>query len=183
MIAGRKYIALFTLLCLVLTCLIFDKSSEPAQAGSKARINDTPADKLASLSWMAGQWVRSNGKDDLEESWSGPCGDSLMGVFRWVKSGKVWMFEFMTITVDGDDIIFRLRHFDRKLKPWEPQDAPLTYKLKSVSDDEVVFESPEKNDPRRFVYHSPGKDKLVVRLESEKDGKLSGSEFRFARNK
>lgn len=181
MAAGARRIAFFTVICLLPAYWFISQSSENAQAGSAMQATESPVAKLASLSWMAGQWVRTQGKDDLEESWSGPTHDSLMGMFRWVKDGKVWMFEFMTITVEGDEIVFRLRHFDRSLKPWEPQDAPLTYKMKSLSGDEVVFEHPEKNDPKRFVYRRPGKDKFVVRLESEKDGKLSGSEFEFRR--
>ena len=181
MVAGNRRHALITCFCLLLTVLIVSPSADPARAGSAARTLKPPIDKLATLSWMAGQWIRNDGKDQLEETWSEPSHDSVMGMFRWIKSGKVWMFELMTITVDGEDIVFRLRHFDRKQTPREPKDAPLTYTLKSISDGKAVFENPERNQPRRFIFLRSGKDKFVVRLESEKDGNVSSSEFEYRR--
>ena len=75
---------------------------------------------LQGLAWMAGEWQATRGEDILEERWSSPVGNSLIGTFRWIKSGgRVWMFELMTFTVEGEDVIFRLRHFSGEMVPWE----------------------------------------------------------------
>ncbi len=139
------------------------------------------APSIADLGWMAGTWVREETDGQyLEEVWTAPVNNSLTGMFRWNRGGKPWMCELMTISLDGESLkpVFRLRHFDAALKPWE-KDAPLTYPLAKMSENEVVFEDPNNGSdhPRRFVYRRSG-DKLTVRLENA-DGK--GDEFEFTR--
>lgn len=119
------------------------------------------------LAWMEGRWVRASddGSQWLEETWSSPRDDSMVGMFRWNRGGKMFMCELMTIALDRDKPVFRLRHFDVALKPWE-MESPLTYPMHSISERKVVFENPEHapNNPRRFIYAREG-DQLTVRLE------------------
>ena len=152
-----------------------------ASSPEKPLDDDTPAQKLASLSWMAGHWQASNGKQELEEIWSPPRGDSLMGAFRWIKEDKVWMFELMNITVEGDDVVFRLRHFDRDLVPWEgkAKEDALTYKLEQLSEKMAVFENPGRDKPRQFVFERPDEETFLVRLVGPGGGR--GQEFRYHR--
>ena len=77
-----------------------DKKEEVPAATAKA------LESLQSLKWMHGEWVSKLGGDTLHETWSTPHGDSMMGMFRWIKGDKVWMFELITITADGDDVVF-----------------------------------------------------------------------------
>lgn len=135
------------------------------------------APAISDLAWMEGKWVREQAGSYLEETWSSPVSDSLFGMFRWNRDGKPWMCELMTITLDGETPVFRLRHFDPALKPWE-KESPLTYPLKSMGEREVVFEDPASapDHPRRFIYRRAG-DSLTVRLENA-DG--TGDAFEFA---
>ncbi len=138
--------------------------------------------KLAALSWLAGEWRTKFGGDDLEEHWSAPFGDSMMGVFRWVKGGKVWMFELLSIVGDGDDIVFRLKHFDNKMVGWEEKDQSLSWKLAKSSAEELVFEKADQKQASRLIYRRSGENELHVRLEGEQDGKPSVKEFKFTRS-
>ena len=42
----------------------------------------------------------------------------------------------------------------------------MTYPLHSLGEQEVVFENPERDSPRRFIYRREGENKLFVILES-----------------
>jgi hypothetical protein len=109
-------------------------------------------------------------------------GDTAMGMFRWNREGKTWMYELMSVETEaeGGGLVFRLRHFGRGLTPWE-KDGPLTYPLKSMTTDSVVFEHPTKSDPKRFVYRRDG-DRLFVRLEPDDAGaKVDEFEFTLAK--
>jgi len=135
---------------------------------------------LKDLEWMSGRWVCRQGDDQLEETWAPPLGDTALGMFRWVREGKTWMYEMMTIEPEAGGLVFRLRHFGRQLKPWE-KDGPLTYPLKSLTGTEAVFEHPTESDPKRFIYRRQG-DRLFVRLEAEDVGGEAGTkadEFQF----
>lgn len=144
---------------------------------------DQAALRLQGLAWMTGEWTASRGEDVLEERWSAPIGDSMVGTFRWIKAGgKVWMFELMTITAKGDDVIFRLRHFSDEMVPWEgvEKEPALTYKLIKQTSEESVFENPNRDSPRRFIFRK-GDDSLTVVLEGYKDGKPTTGSFPFSR--
>lgn len=139
--------------------------------------------KVEDLAWLEGTWRMSRGEDEREERWSAPLGDGLVGTFRWLRSSRAWMYEIMTISKDEDRIVFRLKHFDRKLAGWEEKDEALTYPMTKIEPNRVVFENPERDHPRRFVYHQPASDILLVSLEGYKDGKATVEEFRFSRAK
>ena len=106
-----------------------------------------------------------------EETWAEPIGDSLVGMFRWVAGDRTTLFELMSIEASEEHgLVFRLRHFHPGLEPWDSQkDGPLTDPLFDLGDQRVVFENPDSNQPRRFVYERT-KDRLQIRLESEGEG-------------
>lgn len=134
---------------------------------------------LANLSWLAGTWVGNHEGDYLEEIWSEPVGDTMMGVFRWVKGGKVWINEIVTITADTEGLVFRLRHFDKKMTAWEEKDKPFYYPMISAAPYEIVFENPERDHPRRITYRRV-EDKLHIILDGvSEDKKPSTTEFLF----
>ena len=134
------------------------------------------------LGWMQGRWVIDGGGQYIEETWGPAREDALVGSLRWARGGKVWLYELMSIETDAEHgLVFRLRHFDRNLKPWDSEkDRPLTYPLLDFSEDRVVFEDPERDSPRRFVYEREG-EHLTIRLE-DPEGK-DDSPFRFTLGK
>ncbi len=146
-----------------------DKKQEVPAATASA------LESLQRLKWMHGEWSSKQGGDTLHETWSTPHGDSMMGMFRWIKGDKVWMFELITITADGNDLVFRLKHFDRGMVGWEEKDESLTAKLTHLSENEVVFDGERKGKALRFAYIKQDGD-LVVRI-----GKDEPTELRFQR--
>lgn len=163
-------------------------ASLAALAGDKPRKQKPPkasaeaSHQLASLSWMEGVWVREQGKDLLEESWFAPQGDSMVGMFRWIKDGKLWMVEMMTITIDDGELVFRLRHFDRKQTPWEEKYSPMTCKLKSIADRKVAFERVDgEKAGSGYVISSPGPDAYEVSLLAPENAPGKTQTFAFTR--
>lgn len=129
------------------------------------------------LAWMQGRWVIDDDGQYLEETWSPAREDAMVGCFRWARKGGVWLYELMSIELEEDLLVFRLRHFDRGLAPWKSEaEGPLTYPLLDFSENRVVFENPERDSPRRFVYEREG-DTLTIRLE-DPDGE-DEHPFRF----
>lgn len=166
----------------VLTAVTFRHSvAEDTRVGKPSSEKTATTDRLAPFAWMQGTWSRTQGHDYLEESWSAPAGDCMQGMFRWIKDGKLWMVELMTITVDDGTPVFRLRHFDRRQVAWEEKDGALTYPLKQISTDEVRFEDPTNDKTRAFVFARPSADEYEVRLVPAPGGKGNATSFRFKR--
>jgi len=138
---------------------------------------------IAAVAWLEGNWNTAKDNGTLQELWSAPSGDSMMGAFRWSRDGKVWLFEMLSIVEESDGVVFRFRHFGRDLSAWEEKNDPLTLKLIQSSADELVFENGEGERPKRMTYKRIDADTLGVRLESMENGKPSTLEFEFKRKK
>lgn len=86
-----------------------------ANPGIKADLN--------SLGFLKGTWTGKVGSDWVEETWSAPHGDGIIGMFRWQVGGKTTtLWELLSIKDEGGVPVLRLRHFDQKLNPW-PSEA------------------------------------------------------------
>ena len=173
-----------TVLALVVSAglLGYGRSRPGAEGAPSDTVAASPAStKLASLSFISGHWQTETGGDQLEEYWSPPAGDSMMGVFRWMKGGKVWMNELLTIVDEGEQIVLRLKHFDAKMVGWEEKAESLTLKLVRSSANEAVFEGSKPEKPLRITYRKPGENSLIVVLGSSRDGKPKTDEFNFRR--
>jgi len=120
------------------------------------------------LSWLAGDWRGTIGDGDLsQEIWSAPAGGELMGMWRWVSKGQVRLYEFFTISLDGEPVL-RLRHFSRELEPWESERAaPLTLRLVARGEKEATFEGTENGKTVRLTYRRVADDELHAILEEE----------------
>ena len=129
--------------------------------------------KLAAFTWLAGKWQTRNDSDVLEEHYMAPQYDCMIGIFRWVKGGKLWMFELLSITAEDGQVIFRLKHFDAKMVGWEEKDQSLNWKLARIEGPDHIFENPEQKSASRFTLRRNGDSGLTVVLEGEKDGKPS----------
>jgi len=147
---------------LSLISLLLCLGATPSLSGPVAR--EDPL--MKNLDWMRGRWVVQDEGQYIEETWGPAREDAMVGVLRWARKGHVWLYELMSIEADEElGLVFRLRHFKRGLEPWKSEtEGPLTYPLHDFSANRVVFENPERDSPRRFVYEREG-DTLTIRLE------------------
>ena len=61
-----------------------------------------PPASLQSLAWMAGSWETTRGGASIEERWTRPSSDTLIGMSRSVAHGRSRSFEFMRIESRSD---------------------------------------------------------------------------------
>ncbi len=137
---------------------------------------DTPA--IEDLDWMSGRWTIEHDGQYIEETWGPAREDAIVGSLRWARQGEVWLYGLMSIEQDDEHgLVFRLRHFNRELEPWDSEkEGPLTYPVIELSDKRVVFENPERDEPRRFIYERED-DTLTASLEGPDGGEPHA--FRF----
>jgi hypothetical protein len=128
---------------------------------------------------MAGHWVGGDPGDLSEEVWTAPEGDSMLGMWRYVGRGQARIFELLTLTVEGQGVVLRIRHFDPKLVAKEEKAGAVELPLVAKGPGEAVFEGPQSGGKGtiRLSYRRDGDGGLVAVLE--KGG--SKEEFRFRR--
>jgi hypothetical protein len=126
---------------------------------------------LDSLAWLAGSWVGEARGVTMEEHWTAPKGNSMIGVHRDVGKGRTLSFEFLRIVQEGDQIVYLAMPGGR---------SPATpFPLKDVSDSRVVFENPKHDFPQRVIYWKDGAD-LRARIEGTMNGKEGSQEWRWS---
>ena len=150
--------------------------STPAHAQAPASI--PVAATLADVAFMAGHWIGGEGGDLSEEVWSAPEGDSMLGMWRYVSKGQARIYELLTLTAEGPNVVLRIRHFDPKLVAREDKDRAVELRLVRKGPSEAEFSGSEYDGKGslRLTYRGSA-DTLTGVLE--KSG--SKQEFRFRR--
>lgn len=114
------------------------------------------------LSFMVGKWKGTGDGAFFEETWNGFEGKSAIGMFRMVDDkGAVKFQELMGLTVKGDTVELRIRHFDGELHALEDKDKPMVFKLLLVEKQKAIFQSAAKD---KLTYARDG-DRLRITLE------------------
>jgi hypothetical protein len=134
---------------------------------------------LADVSFMAGHWIGGEAGSVSEEVWSAPEGDSMMGMWRYVAKGRTRIYEILTLTADGPNVVLRIRHFDPKLVAREEKDRAVELPLVAKGPREAVFEGPESGVKGTVRLTYRGADDGTLAAVLEKEGKKE--EFRFRR--
>lgn len=137
-----------------------------------------PQRNISDLSFMAGKWVTSSAWGDMEEDWSKPLGNCMMGAYRCVKDGKIIFYEFIVIEQTATGPVMYLRHFSPGNIGWEEKDKPYEYPLMFLEADRARFERPDKKTA--LTFHRTAADTMLVVLEREdNDGKWVQDEFHY----
>jgi len=116
------------------------------------------------FSWLAGHWCLQTGDQLVEEYWTRPSANLVIGMGRTVKGGKTVNFEFTRIEIRDGEI-------DYIALPEGRQET--AFRLTASGADWARFENPQHDFPQRVEYRrngaglhaeiaGPGKGKEVV---------------------
>jgi hypothetical protein len=100
-----------------------------------------PPARIGDVAWLEGRWIGTGLGGTTETVWSAPLGDSMMGMFRLIKNGKVVFSELMFIVEEKGSLILRLKHFDRALKGWEEKDVAQSFPLVRLGPSSIYFDT------------------------------------------
>lgn len=126
---------------------------------------------IEDLTWLAGSWRGETRGIEMEEHWTAPKGNSMVGMHRDVGKGRTMLFEFLRIEQKGDQIVYLSMPNGR---------SPATaFPLKEISGTRVVFENLSHDFPQRIIYWKDGAD-LRARIEGTMNGKSGSEEWRWS---
>ena len=138
---------------------------------SSASADRQAAPSLDGLAWLAGAWNGTSRGVEMEEQWTAPKGNSMIGLHRDVGKGRTLSFEFLRIEQQGDAIVYLSMPNGR---------SPATpFPLKEMTSMRVVFENPTHDFPQRIIYWKDGAD-LRARIEGTQNGKMGSQEWRWS---
>jgi hypothetical protein len=142
---------LFTAIA-ILSC---QSSSRPIHAAATMA---EPPTTISELAWIAGDWqTPAGGKAQIEEHWTAPSGDTMIGVGRTIAGGKTVEFEYLRIEQRAEQIYYVASPKGR---------CPGTdFKLTRLAGQEATFENPTHDFPKRIIYRKNSDGSLTASID------------------
>jgi hypothetical protein len=90
-----------------------------------------PGDKavIADVAWLVGRWKGTGLGGTVEQVWSPPQHGQMMGMFSYVKDGKIVFYEFLTLAEVDGTLALRVKHFNPDMTGWEEKDKFITFRF------------------------------------------------------
>jgi hypothetical protein len=116
-----------------------------------------PAPPLSAIAFMAGCWTgpSSNGAT-IEERYSEPSDNLMIGMSRYVRAGRVIDFEFTTLERTDSSFVMTPRPKGVKSD---------SFPLKEVAEGRAVWENLTHDFPQRIIYRVGTDGSLIARIE------------------
>ena len=129
-------------------------------------------DGIEQLAWLTGCWEFTTGQRTVEEHWMAPRGNSMMGMSRTVRGGRLIAWETIILREDSAG---RLSY-----NAFPSGQPPAVFPATEVSDSHAVFADPAHDFPQRIMYRRRG-DTLAARVEGTVADTARGSDFPYLR--
>lgn len=130
-----------------------------------------PVPDLQELEWLAGSWVASTDQGRVEEHWTPPSTNALLGMGRTLVEGRMAAFEYLRIEVRPDGVYYVAQPNGR---------PPTSFRLTRWDGTTAVFENPEHDFPKRVLYTLEGPDQVTARVDGG-EGSPQAQTFRYRR--
>ncbi len=145
-----------------------------ALGGFVAHAEDPPT-SLSALEFMSGCWRGSAGEGaTIEEYYTRPSANVMLGVTRYVRGDRVTGFEF-TSFVRGDSGIV--------VTPRPEGQEPAEFRVTRLEKGTAVWENPRHDFPRLISYKRMSRDTLVARIEGPGPQGTQSEEWRMTRTR
>jgi Domain of unknown function (DUF6265) len=136
--------------------------------------SEAPRPSLKELGFMAGCWRgASGGGAIIDEYYTPPTENLMLGVSRYTKGGRVTTYEFTTISVQGDS--------DLVLTPRPEGQPPADFHLAKLESGAAVWSNPKHDFPQTISYRKLGNDSLLARIEGPGPQGPRSSEWKMGR--
>ncbi len=136
--------------------------------------------KIADLAFMHGTWVSTSESGAyVEEYWSKPKDDSLVGHCRFIKEGKTSFLELLEIVKTDKGIFLRMKHLNGEFVPWAEQDESGDSRLIELKPGYACFDNERAEHQVKVTYKLMSPKKMSVLVEDRQNGKLKSFPFEY----
>ena len=137
-----------------------------------ARGTPVQSPSLQSVAFMAGCWRGAIPNGYMEEYYSSPTANLIVGTTRYVRDGRTVDFEFTRIEASDSGIM---------LMPQPRGRPPTPFRLTSSDSSSATWENPAHDFPQRILYRRQGRDSLVAAIEGPGSQGTRRIEWRMGR--
>jgi hypothetical protein len=131
----------------------------------------TAQSKIENLKWLEGNWTTEKWGGTVEEYWSAPNANTIIGMFRFLNEEGVQFTEhWMLSEIEGNPVL-RLRHFNPDFTSWEEKDEYVEFSFVEMGENYIQFEG------LRYELLKTGE--LKVSLKMKQGDKIETEVFNF----
>ncbi len=153
--------------------LILFAAAAQGQEVLKSEAGEAPGKgSLSDLNWLTGYWKGTGLGGECDELWMPAADNSMIGIFRLMKDGKLNFSEYMIMEESEGTVTLKLKHFGRDLTPWEEKDKWVTFNLIKIEEKTAYFNG--------ITYHRNGEE-LIIKLNLKSKDNEWTEEFRFTK--
>lgn len=120
------------------------------------------------LAFLTGHWTAQRGRMTMEEHWFPPVHGTTTGMLRmYDPQGNHAMLELLTfIPNERGELIYRMRHFDGMLEPWESEkDGPFEGVVEEHAPGKLVIRTTKnQRDTETMTYEAVAENALRVTI-------------------
>lgn len=168
---------LIGILSLVSTFGMFIATASGANTVSETQAADK---SIKQLTFIHGRWTgQSKSGAFVEEYWSAPEGDSMVGYCRFIKDGKTSFYELLAIVKHAEDIVLRMKHLDGEFVAWSDKEEAGDCKLVSSTATEAVFDNGNAQHRVKVTYRKTDANTMHVDVEDTAEGKTTLHPFEY----
>lgn len=135
---------------------------------------------LDAFAFISGRWVGRSENGLIEEIWTEPEGDAMVGLFRMVSADRARFYEFQNIAIEDGNPVLRIKHFNPDMVGWEEKTESVVFTLRQVAGQTAVFDEVDAEVPTSLHFERTKDDKLLITLRKIRDGEARDSRFEFA---
>jgi hypothetical protein len=125
---------------------------------------------------LKGTWVMQTKKGPLFEKWTIISNSELQGKSFKLNGADTIVLEKVRL-IENTEGIFYIPVVEQ-----QNQRQPVSFKMISIENNKFTFENKVHDFPQRIIYNVVSSDSLVARIEGERKGVKSGSDYFFKKN-
>ena len=147
--------------------------AQAAQTGPATGPQSSARSRISDLGFMAGCWrglTRSG--TTIEEFYTPPASNLIVGATRYVRDGRVVDFEFTRIDQTDSGAV---------ITPHPKGVRSVSFTPKVIERNRAVWQNPTHDFPQRILYTRVADDTLVARIEGHTPSGDRALEWRMAR--
>lgn len=132
-----------------------------------AQERESPNEELKKLEWLSGHWQNRQGDKLSEEVWLQPRAGMMLGLNRSIRGRGKTAFEYLRIERRSAGIVYIASPSGR---------SSTEFTLKSLGENEVVFENPNHDFPQQILYRRNDRQ-LTASIRGTLDGQTRSMQW------
>ena len=133
--------------------------------------------KIVGNDWLLGQWENKSDEGNLLEIWEKKNDSIFIGQSYFIKEKDTLHFEKIELQQKGENLLYVTTIKGQN------NDKPLTFARNPEMKKVLTFENPKSDYPKKIVYKTIAKDRILIEISGIQQGKPSSARYSMKKTK